>query len=109
MSNKMTRADFLKKIGLFSLVGAFGLSKFGSMAPVQAAVSDNTNTRNLTKDQIHTTAAKQETDVFTSGQSAAELAEAVNKLAAKIDSDFIKKSDLEFVVDGEDLTITKNY
>ena len=114
---KLSRKDFLKKSGLFALAGAFGLTKLGTMAPVQAAVSDNTTVRNATHDQIKTDIVDATTDKFKSGQSTADLAKAVNELARELktleensDMNFIKKTELIFEADADNnLTITKTY
>ena len=74
--NKTSRRNFIKKWGLLSLAGLFGLSKMGNMPVVKAAVSDNAEAEDISKDIIRCSSS----GVFTSGETAEDLADAVNGL-----------------------------
>lgn len=75
-TNKTSRRSFIKKWGILSLAGLFGLSKMGNMPVVKAAVNDNAEAKDISNDVIRCNT----NDVFTSGETAADLADAVNGL-----------------------------
>lgn len=127
MSEKISRRDFLKKSGILGAGLFFAFSKFGNMPAVKAAVSDNSASNDISKDTIYTTQVTAE-DPFRSGQTASDLAHAVNQLNVSlseykqtvnsqlsdlqksVENDFIRKDQLIFTADSSNnLTITKKY
>ena len=76
MAKNENRKKFLKNAGILGLAGLFGLSKMGNMPVVKAAVNDNAEAKDISNDVIRCNT----NDVFTSGETAADLADAVNGL-----------------------------
>ena len=76
MGNKISRREFLKKWSILGLGTIFAASKFGRMPDVKAAVSDNAEAEDISKDIIRCSSS----GVFTSGETAEDLADAVNGL-----------------------------
>ena len=82
MAKNENRKKFLKNAGILGLAGLFGFSKMGNMPIVKAAVNDNAEAKDISNDIIRCNT----NDVFNSGETAAELADAVNGLNASFSS-----------------------
>ncbi len=91
MGEKINRKEFLKKFGILSLGSIFAMSKMGSMPAVKAAVSHNSDSEDISKDTIYTDSVSN-VDVFTSGQSASDLAKAVNNISKSLHDETTERS-----------------
>ena len=79
---KSSRRSFIRKWGLLSLGTIFAASQMTNKMPkVHAEVLDNAESNDISKDVIRMSAAASSTDVFTSGQTAEDLANSVNGLS----------------------------
>ncbi len=84
-TNKISRKDFLKKSGVLALVTAVSASKLGNLGEAHAAVLDNTELKDVSKDTIYiqNSSTDTEEEPFQSGNNVSALANVVNGLNAK--------------------------
>lgn len=104
MAKNENRKKFLKNAGILGLAGIFGLSKMGNMPVVKAAVSDNAVAEDISKDIIRCSSS----GVFTSGETAEDLADAVNGLNDSFSSALtdLKATDVATFVGAQGNTFT---